>query len=166
MQAYNGPTVSEIGRPESSESPLAFDFRKDALPHTGAQDEFDIDEFISELDAPTQKQVDDSGTWVANTIYAGQATLATLRLRAGLSQSEFAGRCGIKQPHVSRYESGKHEPGLLLAENMAKVLNVTLEVIANAVRNSAAPCNVTATSSLPTITSTVDNASAPSVHAR
>jgi hypothetical protein len=45
--------------------------------------------------------------------------------------------CGIRQPHVSRYEAGKHEPGLLQADRMAQVLGVSLERLAQAVRRSA-----------------------------
>jgi len=68
--------------------------------------------------------------WVASTY--GNGDLASLRLAAGLSQSELARVCDIEQPHVSRYESGRHEPLVSTAGKMAKALGVSLEAFVNA----------------------------------
>lgn len=68
--------------------------------------------------------------WVASTF--GNGDLASLRLAAGLSQSELAGQCDIEQPHISRYESGRHEPLVSTAGKMARALGVSLEVFVNA----------------------------------
>jgi len=100
-------------------------------------DALDLEAFISQEDPATRGAVAKQGKWVADTFYPGEETLATLRLRSGLSQKEFAAQCGIRQPHVSRYEAGKHEPGLLQADRMAQVLGVSLERLAQAVRRSA-----------------------------
>ena len=100
-------------------------------------DALDLEAFISHEDPATRRAVAKQGKWVADTFYPGEETLATLRLRSGLSQKEFAALCGIRQPHVSRYEAGKHEPGLLQADRMAQVLGVSLERLAQAVRRSA-----------------------------
>ena len=68
--------------------------------------------------------------WAASTF--GNGDLASLRLAAGLSQSELAGLCSIEQPHVSRYESGRHEPLVSTAAKMASALGVSLDVFLNA----------------------------------
>ena len=68
--------------------------------------------------------------WVASTY--GNGDLASLRLAAGLSQSELARVCDIEQPHVSRYESGRHEPLVSAAGKMARALGVSLEAFLNA----------------------------------
>jgi hypothetical protein len=109
---------------------------KTSLAQRSNSDELDLDAYISEEDSVTQRAVAEQGAWVADTFYPGDETLATLRLRSGLSQKEFAALCGIRQPHISRYESGKHEPGLIQADRMARVLGVTLERLAQAVRRS------------------------------
>jgi len=80
--------------------------------------------------------VDAQGAWVADTLYAGVENLSTLRLRAGLSQKEFGVLCGLNQSHVSRYESGKHEPGVMLAKKMAIALDVTLDNLVEALENT------------------------------
>lgn len=68
--------------------------------------------------------------WLARTF--GNGDLASLRLAAGLSQSELAILCDIEQPHVSRYESGRHEPLISTACKMARALDVSLDVFVNA----------------------------------
>jgi DNA-binding XRE family transcriptional regulator len=134
--AFNVPTVSNEIIPSSTTAPITCDFSQDALLRTGAQDEFDIDEYIAEQDPPIQAAIDAQGAWVANALYPGALTLATLRLKAGLSQRAFASRCGLLQPNVSRYESGNSEPGIFLASTMANVLGVPLEQLVVALRNT------------------------------
>jgi len=63
--------------------------------------------------------------WVADSF--GNGDLASLRLAAGLSQAEVALRCGVEQPHISRYESGRHEPLVSVAQKLAAALGVTLD---------------------------------------
>lgn len=74
--------------------------------------------------------------WVGTTFYGDRPTLASLRLAAGLSQRELGEACGLDQPHVSRYESGKHEPRIGLAAAMADALGIRLEVFEQAWRNT------------------------------
>lgn len=136
--ALNGPTVSNEIVPSSTTAPITCDFSQDALLRTGTQDEFDIDEYIAQQDQPTQAAIDAQGAWVADALYPGAFTLATLRLKAGLSQRAFASRCGLLQPNVSRYESGNSEPGVFLAATMANVLGVPLEQLVAALHNTAA----------------------------
>lgn len=88
-------------------------------------------------DAETNALVAEGRRWVGSTFYGSESpTLATLRLAAGLSQREFGDACGLDQPHVSRSESGRHEPGLTMAAAMAKTLNVSLEVFYEAWKNT------------------------------
>jgi DNA-binding XRE family transcriptional regulator len=92
----------------------------------------DFDRLAAEVasDAQVATEVVRGREWVASTY--GSGDLASLRLAAGLSQSELAGLCDIEQPHVSRYESGRHEPLLSTAFRMARALGVSLEVFVTA----------------------------------
>ena len=114
-----------------------YDLRTDELPVSGAAEEFAIEDYIDQQDAATRSEVALAGGWVADTFYRGPATLASLRLRAGLSQKELAHRCGLEQPHISRYESGRHEPGIFQAQVMATALGVTLDQLVLALHESA-----------------------------
>ena len=125
------PLQRKVTRLSSSER-----LRGTSTVHDSQPDALDLEAFISQEDLATRRAVAKQGKWVADTFYPGEETLATLRLRSGLSQKEFAALCGIRQPHVSRYEAGKHEPGLLQADRMAQVLGVSLERLAQAVRRS------------------------------
>jgi DNA-binding XRE family transcriptional regulator len=92
----------------------------------------DFDRLASEVasDGRAAAEVVRGRKWVAS-IY-GNTDLASLRLAAGLSQSELAAQCDLEQPHVSRYESGRHEPLVSTAGKMARALGVSLEVFENA----------------------------------
>ena len=140
-QAFDGHTLSNEIVPSSTRSPKAYDFSRDALTQTGVQHEFDIDDYVEQQDQATRDAIATEGTWVADTFYPGVRTLATLRLKAGLSQRQFAELCGVAQPHVSRYESGLHEPGVFLAQKMAAVLGVSLDEIAAALHQASANVN-------------------------
>ena len=74
--------------------------------------------------------------WVARSFYDGAPTLSSLRLAAGLSQRQLGEEVGLEQPHISRYESGRHEPGLSTAYLMAGALGVPLDLFAQAWKNS------------------------------
>ena len=74
--------------------------------------------------------------WVGATFYGDRPTLASLRLAAGLSQRQLGDACGLDQPHVSRYESGRHEPRIGLAGAMASALGTSIEIFAQAWRNT------------------------------
>src|SRR5690625_6185664 len=65
--------------------------------------------------------------WVANDFYEGQMTLATLRLKAGLTQAELAKKVDMPQSSVARLESGRENPSLTRAKKIADVLAVSLE---------------------------------------
>lgn len=86
-----------------------------------------FDKFLEEVSRDERSAVELAAgrQWVADSF--GSRDLASLRLSAGLSQAELASRCGLEQPHVSRFESGRHEPLLSTAQRMAKALDVSLE---------------------------------------
>lgn len=92
----------------------------------------DFDRLASEVasDGQVAVEVVRGREWVATTY--GNGDLASLRLAAGLSQSELAALCDIEQPHISRYESGRHEPLVSTAGKMASALGVSLEVFVDA----------------------------------
>jgi ribosome-binding protein aMBF1 (putative translation factor) len=92
----------------------------------------DFNRLASEVSADPQAdaEVARGRAWVAATF--GTGDLASLRLAAGLSQSQLAALCNLEQPHVSRYESGLHEPLVSTASKMAKALGVSLDTLVNA----------------------------------
>ena len=88
-----------------------------------------LDQLVEELEqnADSAAQLQEGRKWVAEKFYQGRPTLASLRLAAGLSQRQLGEKCGLQQPHVSRYEVGKHEPTLTVAKNLADALGVGLD---------------------------------------
>ncbi|CQR32469.1 putative lambda repressor [Thiomonas arsenitoxydans] len=97
-----------------------------------------FDQLLDELDqnADSAAQLQEGRKWVAENFYQDRPTLASLRLAAGLSQRQLGEKCGWEQPHVSRYESGKHEPTLTVAMTLAAALGVGLDRFAEAWSNT------------------------------
>lgn len=85
-----------------------------------------------EADESLAQHVKAGRQWVGKRFYADERSLSALRLAAGLSQKELAERCQLEQPHVSRYESGRHEPSLETAVRLAGALGVSLDEFAQA----------------------------------
>jgi ribosome-binding protein aMBF1 (putative translation factor) len=63
----------------------------------------------------------------------GRRSLASLRLAAGLSQSQLAERIGMVQPNVARLERKPGDLPLSRLKLLAKALGVDLETVAAAV---------------------------------
>lgn len=85
-----------------------------------------LGQFIA--DRGLEEEMRDARKWVADEFYSdGPATLATLRLQAGLTQGELANRIQEPQPSISRLESGAESPSIDRAKRMATALNVTLD---------------------------------------
>lgn len=102
-------------------------------------DSEEFDSFLKEIEATGEgaKHSQDARRWIAQSFYGDKPeTLASLRLRTGLSQAQLADACGLQQPHVSRYEAGRTEPQLQQAARMAQVLQVTLDQFCEAFINS------------------------------
>ena len=68
---------------------------------------------------------------VADQRNPGFRPLSTLRLAAGLSQSELADKMDMKQPNIARLEKKPGDPSLSTLQKLAAVLGVDIrEVIA------------------------------------
>ena len=55
--------------------------------------------------------------------------LKAARLEAKMTQKEVADAIGVAKSTYSQYESGKREPGILGIKKIAKVLNVSPDVL-------------------------------------
>lgn len=74
---------------------------------------------------------------LANQLEAtGPATLATLRLRCGLSQAALADMIGNSQPSYSKIEAGKSDPQFTTLEKLAEALRVSLEEVVRAFKTT------------------------------
>ena len=106
---------------------MQLDLRSQQPSTTNSHSEFDS--LLREIEASPEGAANlaEGRRWVAETFYPDRPTLAQLRLKAGLSQQLLGDKCGIAQSHVSRYESGKHEPTLSTARCLAAALGVTLQ---------------------------------------
>lgn len=49
------------------------------------------------------------------------------RKELGLSQEELAKKCGVSRQTINAIENNKYDPTLLLAFNLAKELNTTID---------------------------------------
>lgn len=67
---------------------------------------------------------------------SGPATLATLRLRCGLSQAALAAKIGNSQPSYSKIEAGKSDPQFTTLEKLAEALKVSLEHVVRAFKTT------------------------------
>ncbi len=54
------------------------------------------------------------------------SALQKLRMKAGITQEQFAEECGIHSTYVSRLERGRQQPSLKLAIRVAEVLSYHL----------------------------------------
>lgn len=125
--------------PRASSKPCPIFQVETLVKEDGDRPSFDaFSSLLSDLEAnqATAKELSEARKWVADSFYEGSPTLVSLRLSAGLSQKQLGEACEIEQPHVSRYESGKHEPGIGLSAKMATALGVDLDTFACAWRNT------------------------------
>lgn len=51
------------------------------------------------------------------------------RARYGMSQKELADKVGVRRETIGNLENGRYNPSLLLAWNISKVFNVSIEDI-------------------------------------
>lgn len=115
-----------------------YDIEANKAPISSNPSFSEFDKLLSSLeeDKEIAKKLNEARKWVGNEFYSDNLTLASLRLSAGFSQCNLGKTCGIEQSHVSRYESGKHEPSLSLSVKLAKALNVDVETLFVAWNNS------------------------------
>jgi len=97
-----------------------------------------FDELLTSIEKSPEQSEKLSGSrkWVARNFYSDQQTLASLRLGSGLSQKKLGELCGIEQSHVSRYETGKHEPSITVAKRMSSEIGVDLDIFCEAWENT------------------------------
>lgn len=134
--------LERLAEPEAASSEPCIVFRVTPVrPPSFKEGYDDFDRLALEVasDSQVAAEVVRGREWVARAY--GTGDLASLRLAAGLSQSELARQCDIEQPHVSRYESGRHEPLVSTAGKMARALGVSIEVFVNAWNLSRATNN-------------------------
>lgn len=75
--------------------------------------------------------------------------IARIRKARGLRQSDLAEMAGVKQPHISRVESGDEGPPLSLFRTIANVLDVPLSALFSDARTEAEQALIDAFRSLP-----------------
>lgn len=100
-----------------------------APPAQSADSLSDFDALVAEIEGTDEgaEQLAEGARWVGAQFYSGPPTLAALRLARGLSQRQLAEACGLKQPHIARYEAGLHEPRIAIAAKIAHALDVSLD---------------------------------------
>jgi len=101
-----------------------FDAARPAIPERSS----DIDELVAEFEADPEMAplLGKARREIAREWYAeGAATLARLRLEAGLSQAQLATRVRTSQSHVARIELGQVDPGTDLIARIAAALDVS-----------------------------------------
>lgn len=84
-----------------------------------------LDNLIEKHDL--EKLMPESRAWVANEFYSEYETLASLRLKAGLTQNQLATKLGMPQSSIARLESGRENPSIDRAKSLADALNVSLD---------------------------------------
>jgi len=94
-------------------------------------EELSVDEMFAQLELTDSRAAaaTEVGTrWVAQNFFSeSPLTLATLRMRAGLSQRELGKRLCVSQPQIAKWEKGEI-PNMQLKtiKNLAKALSVSL----------------------------------------
>lgn len=63
------------------------------------------------------------------TIFSFGDRLKKLRLDAGMTQEELAGKCGMKKQSISRYENSDREPNIRIAKSLADALGVSIDAL-------------------------------------
>lgn len=101
----------------------------------------DIDDLVAELEhTPENRDAIAQGRqWVAGSFYAGQTSVAALRLRKGWSQAELARRADTSQPYIARLERGQVDPQLSTVRKLARALGVATAELVEAISPGAAP---------------------------
>ncbi len=96
-----------------------------------------IDELVAEFEADPEMAplLAEARRAIAHEWYSdGAPTLARLRLEAGLSQAQLAGRVATSQSHVARIELGQVDPSTDLIARIATALAVDATLVFAAIR--------------------------------
>ncbi len=75
---------------------------------------------------------------LADALYPDDGiTLKTLRLKAGLTQTQLAAMMETSQPLVARIEAGRQDPTMSTCKKLSAALGVSLETISSALDRQA-----------------------------
>lgn len=103
------------------------------IPNTTSIDDL-IKEF--EVDPEMAAAISQSRSDLSDHLYAGKpVTLSSVRLSAGMSQSQLAEKISTSQPHIARIESGKTDPSTDVIARLATALDKDESLIFTAIRN-------------------------------
>lgn len=95
----------------------------------------DADDFLNDLASThnLETQLPAARQWLASELYDDSLpTLAALRLKMGLTQSQLAAIVKQPQSSISRLESGGESPSIDRAAELAQALGVSLDVFYSA----------------------------------
>ncbi|RDU96176.1 XRE family transcriptional regulator [Trinickia dinghuensis] len=85
----------------------------------------ELDELIAELESVHGEDfLADARKWAAVTVYGHSNTLASLRLKAGLSQAQLASRMNMTQSQLAHIERGKNDIPVSMAFRIAQALGL------------------------------------------
>ena len=65
------------------------------------------------------------------------ARVKALRLMAGLSQDELAGRAGLQRTHIGRIEGGRYSVNIETLQAIAEAFGMTVDIIDPALQDLA-----------------------------
>lgn len=75
---------------------------------------------------------------IADALYPDDGvTLKTLRLKAGLTQTQLAAILETSQPHIARIEMGRQDPAMSTCRKLSAALGVSLDSISAALERQA-----------------------------
>lgn len=97
---------------------------------------FRLSDVISDLEKTEAGSIELSSgrKWVAETLYSEEKpTLQFFRLKAGLSQAEFAKKISTTQSRISIYERGTEQPTFEMMMRMKDVLNIDMNALSEAI---------------------------------
>ncbi|WP_150646366.1 helix-turn-helix domain-containing protein [Pandoraea pnomenusa] len=100
----------------------------------------DLDDLLAEFETNYGESVTKQAhAWVGNALYGDEApTIASLRLKHGLSQKKLAERMGVKQPRIAEIELGSGSIKFDTLQKLAAALDTDVGEIAAAYENTLA----------------------------
>ena len=91
-----------------------------------------------ELDPTRARGMAAARASLADVLYPEDGTtLKTLRLKAGMTQTQLAIALDTSQPHIARLESGRQEPVISTCRKLAKLFCVSLDVLSSALERQS-----------------------------
>lgn len=96
----------------------------------------DLADELSNDDLEFQEILKSLRVEAAHELARVDVNLATLRLNAGLSQSDLANLVGTSQSHIAKIENGKNDPGTDFIDKLAIALGQPATNVFGAVRAS------------------------------